>query len=185
MPRTALKTHRWSRAEYECMISLGIFQPESHLELIDGKIIDMAPQGSLHAVAVQLVTDALRQIISHAYSIRIQMPLAVDNHSEPEPDIAVVIGKPRDYRSQHPKTAGLIVEISDTTLSYDRRIKKRLYARNGIKEYWILNLIDSQLEIYQDPQGQDYNSMIALHAGETVSPLIFTSSKVLVADLLP
>ncbi|MGI9334733.1 MAG: Uma2 family endonuclease, partial [Gammaproteobacteria bacterium] len=128
---TVIQRHTWSREEYERMVTAGVFHAEARLELIDGEIVNMVPQGSPHATAVLLLDNELRNICEGGFHVRVQMPLALDDSSEPEPDLAIVSGNPRDYSRAHPGSAALVVEISDTTLSYDRNTKKRLYARNG------------------------------------------------------
>lgn len=108
-----LQRHRFSRAQYEQMVEAGIFGAEDRLELLDGEIIDMAPRKSRHATAVALLTEILRPIFDPTYTLRVQLPLALDERSEPAPDIAVVPGSPRDYRDAHPTRAVLIVEVAD------------------------------------------------------------------------
>ena len=186
----AIQVRRWTRQEYENLVAAGFFHPEERLELIDGKIIQMTPQGSRHATAIRLVEDALRTAFGPGFDVRVQMPLALDPDSEPEPDIAVVIGEPRDYREGHPKTAVLIVEVSDATVSYDREEKAGLYARAGISDYWILNLIDRCLEIHRNPlptgsQGAHYESYIVVAASDSISPLACPEPSIEVAGLLP
>ena len=137
-----VQTRRWTRDEYDRMIATGIFHPEERLELLEGEIVHMTPQGSGHATAVRLVEDALRNLFNVGFDVRVQMPLALGTDSEPEPDVAVVVGPPRDYRDEHPRVAILVVEVADSTLSLDRERKAALYARAGIQEYWLLNLTD-------------------------------------------
>ncbi len=185
MPRAAIQRHYWERQEYDRMIAVGIFHPEVRLELIDGEIINMTPQGSRHATTVQLAEDLLRVAFSTEFSIRIQMPLALNDSSEPEPDLAVVTGSPRDYRDAHPSSAVLIVEVADATLSFDRKQKKKLYARTSIQEYWIINLTDEQLEVYRDPQGDDYSFKTTLQPGQSIAPLAAPKNGFPVTGLLP
>jgi len=185
MSRTAIQRHHWVRQEYDRMIAAGVFHPEVRLELIDGEIINTTPQGSLHATAVRLAEDLLRAAFSTGFDIRVQLPLALDDNSEPEPDLAAVTGNPRDYRDAHPSSAVLIAEVADTTLSFDRQQKRRLYARTGIQEYWIINLTDELLEVYRDPQGDDYTQKITLRSGQSISPLATPKSSIPVTDLLP
>ena len=130
----AIGLRRWSRNEYEAMIAAGLFAPGERVELIDGEILTVTPQGSLHATAVRLAEDALRVSFGPGFDVRAQLPLSCDAHSLPEPDLAVVSGQPRDFRDSHPITAVLIVEIADTTLEYDRQRKGRIYARAGIRD---------------------------------------------------
>lgn len=177
--------HRWTRQQYEDMVLRDIFRPGERVELIDGVIVDMWPQKSAHSVATRLVEDALRAVFATRHDVRVQMPLALDDTSEPEPDVAVVPGKARDYAKAHPTTAALVVEIADTTLALDRKTKRALYARNGIPEYWIANLNDDCLEVYRDIREGQYRFQTILRRGDNVSPLGRPDHVVAVADLLP
>ena len=178
--------HRWTRRQYEQMIEAGILGEDDRVELIDGEIIEMSPQKGPHAMAVMLTLGALQTAYKDPLMVRPQLPLALDPDSEPEPDIAVVAGKPRDYPSGHPNTAILVVEISDTTLAQDRTHKARIYARHGIPEYWILNVVDDCLEVYRDPEptGETYQTKLTLRRGDTITPPKATKA-IEVADLLP
>jgi Uma2 family endonuclease len=186
----AVQTRLWTRQEYERLVAEGFFHPEERLELVDGEIIRMTPQGSPHATASSLAADTLRTCFGPSHLVRVQMPLALGPDSEPEPDIAVVVGNARDYRDAHPQTAVLIVEVSDTTLTYDRERKARLYARATIPEYWIVNLLERRLEVYRDSistgaGGPAYRTRVILDPSKTIAPLAAPSSSIAVADLLP
>src|SRR5438445_12837702 len=137
-----LQVRRWTRQEYDRMVEAGVLAPGERAELIDGEVLAMAPRGSLHATAVRLAEEALRAVFGAGYDVRVQMPLALDPSSEPEPDVAVVRGSPRAYRDAHPASALLVVEVAGTTLGYDRDQKGSLYARAGVAEDWIVNLLD-------------------------------------------
>ena len=163
----------------------GVFSADARLELIDGEILDMTPQGSRHATAFSLGADAVQRAFGSGYYVRLQLPLALADHSEPEPDIAVMEGDVRDYRDEHPRTALLIVEVSDDSLRRDRTVKQRLYARCGVPDYWILSLADAHLEIYRDPGEGGYRTVIVRRAGETVAPLSRPAATIRVGDLLP
>ena len=112
------------------------------------------------------------------------MPLAISSTSEPEPDIAIVTGTPRDYRDEHPTTAELVVEIADTTLAYDRARKTALYAQAGIQEYWILNLVDRQPNV-GPPSPPSYQNHVAKATSETMTPLQRPEQPIAIVDLLP
>ena len=135
-------------------------------------------------MAVMLALGALQAAYEGPFMVRRQLPLALDPDSEPEPDIAVVVGKPRDFPSGHPNTAILVVEISDATLTQDRTRKVRLYARHGIPEYWILNVVDDCLEVYRDPTGETYQTKLTLRRGDTITPPKGINV-IEVADVLP
>lgn len=187
-----VQVRHWTRAEYDRMVEAGVFPPGERLELIDGEVVTMTPQGSAHASAVSLAEDALRAAFGAGYDVRVRMPLVLDPTSEPEPDVVVVPGGPRDYRDAHPTSALLVVEVADTTLPYDREQKRSLYARGAIREYWILNLVDRQVEVYREPMaehgtpyGWGYRTARTHDAGERIIPLAAPQSVVRVADLLP
>jgi Uma2 family endonuclease len=167
------------------MVTSGVLHPEERVELIDGDIIDATPQSSFHSVAVGLVEDALRTAFGSTYCVRVQMPLALDELSEPEPDIAIVLGNPRDYRDAHPNTALLVVEVADSALVFDQGRKLALYARNGIPEYWVVNLVNNCLEVYQSPERDSYRSHATLQANDSVQPLACSHRSIGAADLLP
>ncbi len=177
----------WSRQEFERASEVGLFRPDERLELIEGEIVSkMAPQKSPHSAGISAAEEALRRIVPQGHYIRVQMPLALGDFSEPEPDVAVVVGSFRDYVDQHPTTAVLVVEVADTTLAYDRTTKAALYARAGIPEYWIVNLQDRVVEVHREPAamaeqplGHHYRSITRRAPGESVAP------GVQVDDLLP
>jgi Uma2 family endonuclease len=118
--------------------------------------------------------------------VRTQIPLALDDMSEPKPDVAVVPGSPRDYLDDHPTTAVLIVEVARVSLGIDQSLKKSLYARNGIQDYWIVNLDAGCVEVYRQPQGDSYQSEMRLYrGGDTVQPLAQPQYSTPVTELLP
>ncbi len=181
----AVDLHRWTRREYEHMVSSGVFHPTNRLELIDGEIYNMSPQSSRHATAIRLVEEALRRAYGSGFDVRVQLPMALDTSSEPEPDVAVVEGGPRDYLDAHPTTALLTVEVSDTSLAFDRTTKQAAYARNGVPEYWIVNLIDGVVEVYRQPDGSEYREVSELTPADRISPLAQPDRSIAARDLLP
>lgn len=186
------QTRKWTIDEYYQMADLGFFN-EQHVELIDGEIVEMPPQRDEHAIGIELTRRTLEAVFGRAYWVRVQLPLRLAPTSEPEPDIAVVKGQPRDFKGKgHPSSAGLIVEISETTLRYDRRRKASLYASLGIEDYWIVNLVDRVAEVYRtripdpaEPFGWRFDAPRILHAGDSISPLAMPDATVRVDDLLP
>jgi Uma2 family endonuclease len=167
------------------MIDAGFFESGERVELLNGEILQVPPQKSLHATGIQLVQDALSRAFGPECVIRNQMPLALAPHSEPEPDIAVVAGAVRDYCNAHPSTALLIVEVSDTTLELDRRRKSAIYARAGIRDFWIVNLIDRCVEVFRDPEQDNYRYQCTLNPGEKIAPLSAPESVISISNLLP
>jgi Uma2 family endonuclease len=192
MATTPLRTRRWTRVEYDRLIDLGIFRPGERLELLGGQLVVSEPQGTLHAAAVGLVEEALRACFGSGWTVRVQMPVALDEASEPEPDVAVVPGTHRDYAMAHPVRPLLVVEVAESSLAADRETKGALYARAGIADYWILNLVDSVLEVCRDPvmvadhpADWRYRSITVLGAGSSIAPLSRSHIPIEVAALLP
>ncbi|HYU16153.1 MAG TPA: Uma2 family endonuclease, partial [Candidatus Acidoferrum sp.] len=182
---------RWQRAEYERLVDVGVFHGEP-IELIGGQLVVGEPQGSYHASAISIAEYALRAALPAGWIVRTQMPVSLDDESEPEPDLVVVQGRPGDYRESHPARVALAVEVAESSLEFDRERKGSLYARAGIDDYWIVNLVDRVLEVYREPEpdasavyGWRYRSVRVLTPPAVLVPLAFTSSQVAVADLLP
>src|SRR5919201_1604927 len=151
MKQAPFTTRRWKRVEYERLIDLGAFDEGEPLELIGGHLIVAEPKGSPHAAAVGMAGDALRSALLPGWIVRIQDPVALDEESVPEPDVAVVRGRHADYRHAHPSRPALIIEIAESSLRFDRIEKGSLYARACILDYWIVNLVDRVVEVYRDP----------------------------------
>lgn len=188
-----VRTRRWTRAEYERLIEIGVFAPGEPVELLGGDLIVAKPQGgSAHYTALGLVEDVLRGAFGAGWLVRSQGPLALDDESEPEPDVAVAPGTRRDYSRRHPARPVLVVEVAETSLRLDREHKGSLYARAGIEDYWIVNLVDRVLEVHRRPVedaaapfGWRYGAREVLEAGASVAPLAAPDARVLVADVLP
>jgi Uma2 family endonuclease len=183
-----LETRRFTRAEYDRLIEQGFFDDE-RIELLDGQLVVREPQGSRHAVTVDLVREALQHAFGKGYYIRGHSPVALDDVSEPEPDVAVVRGRLRDYTTEHPASPVLVVEVADSSLGKDRIRKAALYARAGLVDYWIVNLNDRLLEVYREPARRasrwKYRSVSLLRPPATVIPLATPGRRVRVAALLP
>ena len=192
MPEPAMGTRKWTRLEYDRLVEADILGPEHRIELLGGEMIVKEPQHSPHATAIQLVQRALDPAFGPGWSVRPQLPIALDEESEPEPDVCVVPGDPRMYRHAHPERPVLIVEVSLSRLGFDRERKGSLYARAGIADYWIVNLPDRRVEVYREPVadsaapfGWRYGRVITLGPDERVSPLAAPAAAIAVVDLLP
>ena len=188
----AIRTRRWTRAEYDRLIDIGVFRPGDPVELLGGELIVAEPQSSPHYTAVYLAEDALRTAFGAGWLIRTQAPIALDDQSEPEPDIAVAQGTAREYAAAHPARPVLVVEVAVTSLALDRDHKGSLYARAGLPDYWIVNLVDRVLEVYRRPMpdaaaalGWRYGASQTLGPESSVAPLAAPAARVSVADLLP
>src|SRR5262245_7857792 len=141
--------HRFSKAEYHQMHDLGFFM-DQYVELIDGEIVDMPTPGHPHCVSTDLAHEAMKSIFGPGHWVRAQMPLNLSQSSEPMPEVAVVAGAVRTHTAT-PTSALIVIEVSDTTLAEDRGRKASLYASGGILDYWIINLVDLQLEVHRNP----------------------------------
>jgi Uma2 family endonuclease len=182
----------WTREEYNHAYDAGIFRPEERLELIGGEIFIKMTQNGPHATAILLLQRILFTFFVTGFQVRIQLPLALGDSNQPEPDFAIVAGSDRDYVQHHPSTAALIVEISDSTLASDRKTKASLYAQAGIVDYWVLNLTDRVLEVYRDPAplsgypfGHYYRSITTYPDTASIAPLAAPEHAIAVADMLP
>ena len=185
-------TKRWTRLEYDRLIEKGVFGTEDRIELLGGALVVREPRGSPHAMGIRMAEEALRRVFAAGWDVRGQLPVALDDDSEPEPDISVVPGSFRDYRHGHPPRAVLIVEVAESSLSLDRTLKGSLYARARVPEYWIVNLVDRALEVHRDPvadaaarYGWRYTTVATLRVGEAVTPLSAPDSPISVGELIP
>ncbi len=185
------KTLKWTVEEYYRMAEIGFFD-RKRVELIEGEVIQMSAMGRPHVIALNKTADLLKLIFARGWFVQTQAPLRFGKRSEPEPDIAVIKGKMEDYLTDHPITAGLIIEVSDKTLNYDRKRKASLYAKAEIQDYWVLNLKKHQLEIFRRPipdaeawHGFSYADQHIVIERESASPLIKPDAVIAVTDMLP
>ena len=184
-----VRTPRLTRLEYEALVERGVLDEDDRIELLDGRLVFREPQGSRHAAACLRIRIALDRAFGRGFHVRPQFPIALDDVSEPEPDIAVVRGRIEDYLDTHPTSPVLIVEVADSSLAQDRHRKARLYARAGVADYWIVNLRAGVLEVYRDPERTAagrwrYATVRVLEPDAVVSPLAAPRARLRVADLL-
>lgn len=177
----------FNRDEYYNLAEQGILGPEERTELIYGRIITrMSPIGQPHNIAISKTSDALETAFGDAFFTAQQMPLHLDSGLEPQPDVMVLAGVPDDYQDvPRPADVLLLVEVSNTTLHYDRNTKSGIYAENGIADYWIVNLRRRKLEVYRQPDAGEYLDLQWYSETESVAPLAAPNALVRVADLLP
>jgi Uma2 family endonuclease len=191
MIQVPLTLRRWKRVEYERLVDLGAFEGDA-VELVGGNLIVAEPQDTYHASSISAVDYAVRAALPAGWIVRVQAPMSLGDDSVPEPDLAVVPGRPGDYREAHPAGAALIVEVADSSLAFDREHKGSLYARSAILDYWIVNVAGRGLEVYRDPgpdaaavYGWTYRSVVTLRPPDVAVPLAFPSSRIAVAGLIP
>ena len=179
--------YRWELEQYHRLIESGFFD-DGRVELLGGLIWDMAGQLTPHTTGLRLTTLALEDCFSEGFEVRSQLPVTLPNGTEPEPDIAVVPGTPLDYANHHPRSEELLlmVEISDSSLVKDRGQKLIAYAQGFVGEYWIVNLVNRQLEVYRQPLPAGiYADFKVYLPGESIAPINAPGKTVAVADLLP
>ena len=183
---------RFTVPEYHKLIELGILTENDHLELLDGYLVEKTPHDPIHDGTIQLVEDAVRRVIPSGWCIRVQSSHTLSG-SEPEPDVSVARGDKRTYLGQHPGGAniGLVIEVSNTSLDSDRGDKIPLYARDSLPVCWIVNLVDMQIEVYENPSGAvgspTYGTRHTYKAGDAVPVSLggVIIASIPVADLLP
>ncbi len=185
-----LRPRRWTTAEYYALSDTGVFDDE-RVELLDGEIWTLPAHGTPHFSAVRRAVAFLAEVFGTGFDFRQQAPMTLEDGTEPEPDVLVVTGSWEDYEGHHPVPAEvcLLIEVSDATLRKDRGEKFRTYARAGIADYWIVNLVNRRLEVYRNPapidDGFGYKTALMLFDGDTITPLSAPSGTVAVADLFP
>jgi Uma2 family endonuclease len=189
-PPPAPRPWRFTNDDFRQLTDLGLFT-DRFVILIDGEFIEMPHPGPPHDMAVSLTDYVLKDIFRPGYVVRIQTGFITGLDTNPGPDLAVVVGSPRDL-VQTPRTAVLIVEVSDTSLAMDTGAKVHIYAAAGVPEYWVIDVNDPRLLVYRDPvtdatapRGHRYASTFTLTAADTVSPTAMSTAVIRVADLLP
>ncbi len=164
----------------------GIFRPDDRLELLEGEIYKMSPIGPPHAACVDFLTSFLSGLTGHRFIVRVQNPVRLDDHSEPQPDVALVRWRDDFYRNAHPTPADvlLVVEVSDTTAESDRSYKIPLYAGAGIPEAWLVNIPAARIEVYAEPVAGEYKAVSFYQRGEEVKSHTFANLSFSVNDML-
>ena len=179
--------HRLTVADFHRMADVGIFQEDDRVELIEGEIIDMAPIGSGHAGTVMALNRLLARALGDRAIVLVQSPVVLPEHSEPEPDLALLRPRQDFYRSGHPLPGDilLIIEVADTRLAYDRDVKIPLYARHGIPEVWLVDLEDRRLHVYTSPSASGYLECRILAAPGMLAPAELPACPVDLSGLFP
>jgi Uma2 family endonuclease len=187
------KRRRMTRHEFELAGEKGVYGPEERLELIEGEVFaKLSPQLTPHAVANHLAVEELREAFSSGFHVRNQAPMGLSEYNEPEPDVAVIRGGIRDYLADHPTSAVLVVEISDTTLRFDLKKKAPIYARASVTEYLVVDIQGRAVHVHREPvadssssTGFSYSTVTKYSESQAIVPVAAPSHSVQVADLLP
>ena len=178
--------------QYHQLLQAEILRSGDRIELLEGWLVPKMTKKPPHMVACELLSEALRSLLAPGWFLKFEAPLSLSD-SEPEPDLSVVRGKSRDYADHHPAAAevGLVVEVADSSRARDLGLKKRLYARSQITEYWVINLPESRIEVFREPSGPttapDFRKHQIFTARQRV-PFVLDGKKlgsVLVASVLP
>jgi Uma2 family endonuclease len=178
--------HQFSVDEYHAMVENGMIAPDARVELLEGIVVDMAPIGPFHVGVTAILSRILTLAGGDRWLVMTQMPVRLNPETELIPDVMLVPLKEEEFKTRIalPSDVLLLVEVSDTTVRYDRLRKLPLYAEAGIKEVWIVNLDDHFVEIHRDPKGNAYRTAHQARPGEFASPLAFPDVQVDVANLL-
>jgi Uma2 family endonuclease len=173
-PPTPAK-HRLTAAEFRRMAEVGILREDDRIELIEGELIDMAPIGSNHASVVARLNAWLAAAAGGRFIVFPQNPISLSEHSEPQPDLALLKSRDDYYRDALPTAQDvlLLIEVADATLEYDRTTKVPLYARSGIAEVWLVNLRGGAIEVFRAPGAQGYARVTRIEQGQSIAPLAF------------
>lgn len=181
---SAIVITQWTLDEYHQMIDAGILS-DRHVELLNGEIVEMPPEGEPHAHLSSDAADYIRELLRGRAKIREGKPITLPHHSEPEPDIAVVQDLGDAYMEHHPYPENIfwVVEYSDSSLTKDLEIKSKTYAQAGILEYWVTNLKRMELVVFRDPSDDDYREKRTLIEGD-ICPIAFPDVVISVGRLL-
>ena len=177
---------RFNVDEYHRMAAAGILTEDDPVELIEGEIVEMPPMGSIHAARVSRLNRLLSSKVGDLVDARVRLPVRLDDHSEPEPDLALVQLRADFYAAAHPGPDDmlLVIEVADTTARYDRTIKGALYARAGIPEYWLVDLQRGHVEVRREPTGGRYRAVQVFRRGEQLRSEALPGLEIAVDDSL-
>lgn len=180
----ALVTAKWTLEEYHRMIEAGILS-DRHVELLDGEIVEMSPEGTSHAHLSSTAADYIRELLRGKATIREGKPITLTERSEPEPDIAIVQKLGEEYFDHHPYPENIfwVIEYSNASLTKDLEIKSKIYAKAGIREYWVINLKRMELVVFTEPTDGQYRENQTFEDGD-ISPLAFAEVSIAVKQLV-
>ncbi|WP_434686268.1 Uma2 family endonuclease [Pseudanabaena minima] len=179
--------HLWSIADYHQMIEAGILDEDDRVELLEGKIVCMSPQRPFHAASVQRSANHLYELLRGKAYIRVQLPVILGNDSEPEPDLAVVRFDNNEYSFRHPEASDiyLLIEVADSTIAKDRKQKARIYAKNRVLEYWILDLQKRQVYVFRQPEENTYREELVLNSSDSIAMQAFPDVAIALDAMFP
>ena len=177
---------RFSVDEYYKMAHAGILNEDDRVELIEGEIVEMPPIGSYHAGDVDWLAQMFIRRLAGRAIVRGQNPIHLSVYSEPQPDITLLRPRADFYTTSHPTPEDilLVIEVADTSVAYDREIKAPLYSRAGIREYWVVSLVEQSIEVYRGPSPEGYRQVRVARRGERLAPEALPDLELSVDEIL-
>ncbi len=168
------------RQEYDRLVELGVFEAE-RVELLGGVLVEMSPQGAAHSAAATVLARRFIQLLGERAEVRVQMPFAASDVSEPEPDVAVVPFQ--SYARAHPSEAYLLVEVCDSSSAKDHELKARLYAAAGVPEYWVVDVASREVTAYAEPTSNGYGATRSYGPSARIAPQRFADVVIAIGEL--
>jgi Uma2 family endonuclease len=186
MSVVSARTYEFTVEEYQRLLEVGIFGEDDRIELLNGNLIVMPPIGIRHANAVRRILNLFARRYGHASEVDAQNPAIIDRKSEPQPDILLLrLGISEAPVKPHPQDILLLVEVADSSFIFDNSDKRDAYARNGIREYWLLDLNENRLHVFRQPAGGKYEVELVLEKSDSIAPLAFPDLPVKISQMLP
>ncbi len=181
-----LTRHRFTIEDYHRIAESGVLTEDDRVELIDGEILEMSPIGRKHAACVDRLAQLFFSRFGGRAIVRVQNPIQLGEHAEPQPDLALLRPRSDFYAAGHPTPEAilLVVEVADSAVEFDRQVKAPLYARGGISELWLVDLDRDQVAVYRDPASSGYGTTCVLRRGHAISPLAFPGLEIAVPEIL-
>lgn len=186
MTTPAVVRKRFTTREYEQIAAAGVFAEDDRVELLEGEIVEMSPLGPLHSACVDRLNRLLQRQVKDAAIVRVQSPVRLGQHSEPQPDVSLLQPRADFYAGGHPEPEDvlLLVEVADSSLSYDRELKLPIYARAGIAEVWLVGLLPQTVEVFRAPSEDGYGEKRTARRGDVLTAINLPSIRLDVAEIL-
>jgi len=181
-----VKRHKLDVSQYHRMGEAGVFEGNERVELIEGEIVEMAPIGDRHAGTTNRLARALFAVVGDRAVVAVGNPVRLDRYNEPQPDFALLRPRADFYETSKPAAGDtlLMIEVAESSLRYDRKVKLPLYARHGVPELWIVDLEGGTVEIYGEPLGDGYAARSRVAPGEVLEPTLLPGVRIAVADII-
>jgi Uma2 family endonuclease len=181
-----VKRHKLDVVQYHRIGETGVFEGHERVELIEGEIVEMAPTGGAHAGTTNDLNQMLVLATGDRALVTVGNPVRLDRYNEPQPDFALLRPRANSYCDAHPTAADtlLLIEVAESSLRYDRKVKLPLYARHGVPELWIVDLEGGAIEVCREPRGDGYAAWSRVAPGEVLEPTLLPGVRIAVADII-